>query len=280
MEGKARKLKPLPRPGTVHAGGLRDFTSGLQEAGHEYPEPTALTSPQGVALCAISEIPGETGLSNPTFSLSVLVIHYNNPTALKRTVERMLVLGLPSDGIHILDNGSSNVQYEAALSICSPLGLACIRNDSNMGWGAAINGFLESRTWADADLMMVSAHDAWIETMDAEAILQEFTDARVAFVCPQYPNPLLCEFSVARSFRCRPVDRAPRREVTIAHATVCVLRPAIVARLKYDEEYFIYGCESEIFLRCARYGFKTMLLGDFVVVNPSTDSSSDFATVR
>lgn len=215
-----------------------------------------------------------------TYRLSSLIIHFNNPVTLKKTLDRMVAVGLVCGDITVLDNCSETEKSADARLICKDRSVHFIQSDINRGWGAAINYFIDTKSWSDKDLLLISAHDAWIEKFTEENAVKCFDDPQVAFICPQYPEPLIAEFTLSRSFKCRPLaaDESDNIQTLVGHATLCIARPGIIKMLRFDEEYFIYGCESEIFLRCADRGLRTIIMGDFVVSNPDTDSSTEFVT--
>lgn len=206
----------------------------------------------------------------------LLIIHYNNPRALGRTLASYLAHGVAPGRIHIFDNASDAQSRNELVGLELRHQVPIIYSDENLGWGRAINRFIASRNWSEGDVLGISAHDALLEKADWAVLDDEFTDKTVLFICPQYPVPLQCEFSAARSFRCKPANDIPRMETVVGHATLCFVRPIAIKQLRFDESCFIYGCESEIFLRAHDAGYKTIITNRIVVVNPVTDSSSEF----
>lgn len=212
-------------------------------------------------------------------ALHLLIIHYNNPDVLERTLACFLENGFEAARITVLDNGSSQVNKDEMARLAERHQVDVTFLEENLGWGGAINRFVSARAWSENDLLGIAAHDAILRKSDWTALEEEFSDERILFVCPQYPIPLLCEFSVSRSFRCKSATDAERWEVLVGHATLCFARPTILARLPFDEYCFIYGCESEIFLRAHDAGFKTVVTSRIIVENPVTDTSSEFRTL-
>ncbi|QQD71797.1 hypothetical protein H2515_10125 [Acidithiobacillus ferrivorans] len=205
-----------------------------------------------------------------------MLIHYDNPTALQKSINNFVEVGIDAGDIIVYDNGSSQENKSLLIDIIDKSGIACIYGSCNLGWGGAINKFIACQTWLDDDILAISAHDTLLTRYDPKVIEKEFSDSSTMVLCPDYPSPERCHYSVARGFRCRHVSFHGRSEVVIGHATLCYVRPEMIKAIKYDENFFIYGCESEIFLRIHDLGFKTIITDQIIVVNPSTDASSDF----
>ena len=146
----------------------------------------------------------------------------------------------------------------------------------NEGWGGAVNKVLDTKRWCHGDILAVSAHDAILTKYDRQIVEKEFSDVSTVFLSPNYPRPERCYYSVARGFRCHFQKASNRSEVAVGHATLCFFRAQVINKLRYDENFFIYGCESEIFLRAHDLGYKTIMTDQIIVSNPSTDSGSEF----
>jgi len=211
--------------------------------------------------------------------LNLLIIHYNNPQALERTIQSYLASGIDSCCIHIFDNDSSPNNKSELVKLGERYEINILYADQNLGWGKAINKFIESRDWSKDDVLAISAHDALLRKYDWSVVDDEFSDNAVLFICPQYPLPVQNDFSIARSFHCKPTYESEKIEVVVGHATLCFTRPSVISKLPYDESCFLYGCESEIFLRAHDYGYKTILTNRIIVENPVTDSSAEFRTL-
>lgn len=214
-----------------------------------------------------------------THTLYLLLIHYDNPRALEEALASFLEKGVASERIYVFDNGSSQANKDELTQLVRSNKVNAVYSDENLGWGRAVNQFVSSREWSDNDVLGIAAHDALLIKADWGILDKEFSERAVLFVCPQYPTPLRCEFSIAKSFRCKPMLDVQRMEATVGHATLSFVRPAVIAQLPFDESCFIYGCESEIFLRAQDVGYKTIITNDIVVVNPITDSPSEFCTL-
>jgi glycosyltransferase involved in cell wall biosynthesis len=205
-----------------------------------------------------------------------MIIHYNNPTALQKSINNFVGVGIDACDIIVYDNGSSQENKILLKDVIDKSGIACIYGSCNLGWGGAINQFIDCQTWLDDDILAISAHDTLLAKYDPNVFEKEFSDSSIMVLCPDYPSPERCHYSIARGFRCRHINFHSRSEVVIGHATLCYVRPEILKAIRYDENFFIYGCESEIFLRINDFGLKTIITDQIIVVNPSTDASSDF----
>ena len=49
--------------------------------------------------------------------------------------------------------------------------------------------------------------------------------------------------------------------------------------LRYDEEFWIYGCEYEIQLRANDLGLRIYQVEDSIIINPESDTPSDTANI-
>lgn len=208
--------------------------------------------------------------------LTVLILHWNNPLALRATLQTLARHIAPHERFVVLDNASASAHQPLLRQVCAEAGARLIEAPENRGWGGAINDFVASRDWTDDEVLAISAHDALVRRFSWPAVARALADRHVVFISPQYPEPLHFGFSLLRSFRPVAPPARPCGWVQVGHATLCFARPAVLRDLRYDEEFFIYGCESEIFLRTADHGYRTWLTDEVIVENPGTDTSSDF----
>lgn len=219
--------------------------------------------------------------------ISCLILHYNNPDALCRSVEGFLSFGFHAESISVLDNRSADEHRARLRQLESHYGFELVASSENHGWGGAINWYLGRREWQPGEILCIAAHDAVLQRFDHTVVSEAFADERVLFLSPQYHVPWECHYSISRGFWSHPVGPRniaregppPTSAVKIAHATLLFARPKPLAALRYDENLFIYGCESEIFLRAADAGFKTLMTDGIIVGNTGTDTSSRFRTL-
>lgn len=211
-------------------------------------------------------------------NISLIIIHFNNPSALSATLNNIIFFGFNPKSIVVFDNGSKIIFAKTAEKLTLDLGCLWEYSNINRGWGGAINFYMKSRNWFSNDLVLISAHDANIHHIDIDKIKTAFLNPAIAFISPQYPDPQICTYSTSRSFKAVHDTNSTNGKVIIGHATLCVARAKCLLDHPFDEEFFIYGCESEIFLRICDAGLTTLLWNDFVVSNPTTDASSDFRT--
>ena len=207
-----------------------------------------------------------------------MVVHFNNPESMAGTVAHLAQVGFGPERIVVYDNGSEATQREQARAACVALGCEFVASAVNHGWGGAINDFLRGRSWQDDDLLLIAAHDARILSIDFAEIEREFSRSERLFVSPCTVNDMEGLYSAARAFWFRKAAPDAVSQVQVGHATACFARPSRLGEIGFDEEYFIYGCESEVFLRANDAGYVTTMLRSFVVDNAATDSSSDFCT--
>jgi len=208
--------------------------------------------------------------------ISTLILHYNNPSSLNNTILNIVKNGFDPLAITVFDNCSDKMHAQRGREIAVRLGCQWEESLINRGWGAAINFYLNSKSWKSDDILMISAHDAIINEVNIEKIKSSFRDRNVVFISPQYPDPLVCTYSTSRSFKAFSGSAPTDGVVVIGHATLCLARVNFLINHPFDEEFFIYGCESEIYLRAHDKGFTTLLPNDFIVSNPTTDTSNEF----
>lgn len=67
--------------------------------------------------------------------------------------------------------------------------------------------------------------------------------------------------------------------IKIGHQTACFTRPALLQKIYYDEECWIYGDELNVFTRANKVGYRSYQATNTVVVNPASDSSAEFSTL-
>lgn len=211
-------------------------------------------------------------------NINVLIVHYNNPESLKKTIVNIIANGFHGGAISVFDNASKFSLCHEAETIVKTLKCTWIGSAVNRGWGGGINEYIKSKRWTEDDLLMICAHDALIEAIDIPRTKIAFLDKSVGFISPQYPCPENCTYTLSRSFKSQ-AGQAESEIVEIGHATLCIARISYLQANLFDENFFIYGCESEIFLRLADQKIKTLLWNEFIVANPTTDTSSAYRTL-
>ena len=205
-----------------------------------------------------------------------LIIHYNNTAALKNTLKNFIDFGVRAADIVVLDNGSDHDSRKRLQLISNMEKIEVVYEDENIGWGAAINKFLDSNIRKYGKILAISAHDSIFVRFDPKVIEKEFSNEGVVVVSPDYPEPQRCAYSVPQGFRCFRQKEACRQEVIIGHATLCFVDSERIKSVRYDENFFIYGCESEIFLRIHDAGYRSIITNEIIVENPVTDTDSEF----
>ena len=108
------------------------------------------------------------------------------------------------------------------------------------------------------------------EAMDAEA--------RLAIVCPQYPDETVGVLSMlhgVQQIRRRPQPRGMVEKVDVPHGTLMLVRRVALAEVGlFDERFFAYGDEHELGVRARRKGWSVGLVWGASVTNPGTWTSS------
>ena len=215
---------------------------------------------------------------NPKFthSLQPIIISYNNPVVLKYALSRLASLPYKFKTPIIIDNDSPAIAKDEIHSLSSIFDAIIIDLPSNMGWGGAINYFLDNywESYSISDcILMVLAHDCFFTEFDPDELASYFKDPQAIFVCPDYPNSFTSHYNIFRSYYSKPGK--VEGLVRIGHQTAFFARPTYLKRLRYDEEFWLYGGEYEIFTRAYQAGLKTYQAIRTIVVNPSSDSTSE-----
>jgi GT2 family glycosyltransferase len=199
---------------------------------------------------------------------------YNNPHVLPRTLAHLEMHGFGPSSICILDNGSRRADAEQVQIFCAQNHVHLISYQENHGAWWGLNKFLDESSRDLGDILLIMAHDALVLEFNKSKILSLFEDELTCFVTPQYPKPLKVTYNFLRSYRAEPGVVTGR--VRIGNFTAACIRKSMLIDLRFDEEFFLYGGEFDIFLRAADCGFRNYVEPSFIVENPSTDASSDY----
>jgi GT2 family glycosyltransferase len=206
-----------------------------------------------------------------------LIISYNNPGVLRRTVYKLLSIGFDIKSLTIYDNGSSVDVNRQIRVLTQRAGIRLINSPTNRGWGGAINNFLDDHISHDQreGILLIMAHDSYFVSIDLAEVFGFFEDAMAIFVCPAYPHPLTNHYSIFKSYYSRP--GVAKGRIKIGQQTAFFARASLLKLIRYDEEFWLYGDEYEIFTRASQAGFHTYVAPRSVVVNPGSDSSTVYA---
>lgn len=172
----------------------------------------------------------------------------------------------------VVDNSDGVTAAGEARAIAGELGAEYLATPANLGWGASINFWL-SQASDPKPLTLIAAHDARLERFGVDDIMHALSCKEVFAVSPENGRNTVCRYSHARFFYF--TQRVPERlayEVPVGHSTAILFKTQKIKSMRFDEEFFIYGCESEIFIRAKDVGLKTYQSPSFQVRNPSTDS--------
>lgn len=205
-----------------------------------------------------------------------LIISYNNPVALRSCLEGLNALSYPFKPPAVLDNCSPTETQGLIHNMAIEYNCKLITAPDNLGWGASINYALDC-CWGelqlDSCILLVLAHDCLFLRFDPEEIFHYFADPTAIFVCPSYLKPVTSHYNVLKSYYSRPGSSKGR--IKIGHQTAFFARPSLLRQVRFDEQFWLYLGEYEIFTRARQAGFHSYQTQNNIVVNPSTDSSSD-----
>lgn len=215
-----------------------------------------------------------------TKKIKAVLIHYNNPTSLHKTIINLRLKIKEPISITVIDNSDNKDDQEATISVSVAQNVEYKNFGGNLGWGSAINKYIFSEG-SNFEYILICAHDAVIERIALPDILSQFEKANVWAVGPQDSRKTELHYSNSRFFHDTshlhkiPIKLHPK-EILCAHSTAVFMKASYLRTLLFDEEFFIYGCESEIFLRAKKNNLITMEVSSFIVLNPTTDSNSRF----
>src|SRR5438132_7831453 len=132
-------------------------------------------------------------------SLTLLVVHWNQPRECIATIRRLLA-EQPESKVVIVDNASVP---EALDLLRRELGdkIDIVSLGENRGWGAALNVALTNWLGSQPEpYCLISAHDAEPAENCVRLLLEAMeADPRIGIACPQYPDATVPRFSCLRS---------------------------------------------------------------------------------
>ena len=210
--------------------------------------------------------------------IDILIIAYNNPSVLNSTIGRLLsdFSFLDRGSIFVYDNGSNYCSSIEIKRLCDFFKVNYYRSHLNRGWGASINHFISIQNLLHVtfnEIILIMAHDAIFAHLHLENILRIFSlHPKAFFVSPRYDPPLVNKYNIFKSYYSR--KGLDIGKVLIGQQTAFFARKILLSSLRYDEEFWIYGCEYEIQLRVADAGFDIYQVDDSIVVNSQSDMPS------
>jgi GT2 family glycosyltransferase len=209
--------------------------------------------------------------SPPSSPVAVVLIHWNQPLRLRRTVAAFLSQSLPVD-LLVVDNGSKAAAIGALRSFTPEIPV--LELGANRGFGPAANVGL--RHWLEEgrhQIVVVSPHDALPEANCLERMVAmlavrpriglacaDLGDASTPIVDP-YFGGILIPSSIAEGWE--PIDY-PHGTLMMARRD-CLLDVGL-----FDERYFAYGEEIDLGLRAHEAGWEVGIVRGAHVRNPTT----------
>ena len=200
--------------------------------------------------------------------LSLAIVTYNNESIIKKCIESIISHignGL-SYKIYVIDNASSDNTVSIMRSISDDITI--IRNNKNMGFGAAHNQVLDqlgSRYHLVVNPDIVIENNCIAEMLDFMdkrrnigllSPLIKFPDGRIQYLCKRNPTfiDLFIRLAFPRFFRKRQDyfemrDTGYDKEFEIEYATGCFMffRTEVFKKLHgFDEHFFLYLEDADI----------------------------------
>jgi N-acetylglucosaminyl-diphospho-decaprenol L-rhamnosyltransferase len=208
----------------------------------------------------------------------LFILHWNQPRRCLSTIARFREQRIALH-IVVIDNGSDPLNRRE-LQQSLPEGVRYVQLEENLGWGAAFNRMLlEWLTKGNSQICFISAHDALAEPECLAHLIEALqADESLGIVSPQYGIDHLPGFTPIRGQKLLPVRTRPPgtvEPVKWVHGTLMGFRRACLQQVGvFDERYFAYGDELEICLRANKAGWKTAIVWEAVVKNPTTSVPS------
>lgn len=212
-------------------------------------------------------------MSEPT---TVVVIHWNRPDRLEKSVRALLDQDVPVS-IVVVDNGSEPAllaQARAAL----PRDAVVIENGTNLGFGPAANvGF---RWWLEhrgGDWVGLMPHDALPASDCVSTMLAAVADRpRAGLACADYGDGCTPVIDPYLGGILAPATVESGWETAgQPHGTFLMASRGFLTEVgMFDERYFAYSEEADLALRGLAAGWETGLIRGALVHNPDVGHRS------
>ena len=213
-------------------------------------------------------------------SVSVILVHWNQPAACARTVQRFATLPEVAE-VLVVDNGSTpeNLQ-QLRWSLDTTSGdceVATIEVGFNSGFGPAVNRGWE-RWLADpsgTEWSLIAPHDA-VPARD--------TIERMLVAAEAHPSAGLLSADVGDGLRplvdhvfgpilAPATGKSGFEEADYPHGTLAMASRTCLSQIGlFDERYFSYCEEADLGLRAKRAGFEVGLVRGAMVENPTVST--------
>lgn len=208
-------------------------------------------------------------------SVSVIVVAYGPVEHLRRCLASLSGC-FP---VTVVDNGMS----DEAAGVCARAGAAYIRPPRNLGFGAAINVALSSRSGYDVLLLNP---DAEIEPSAVRLLHRRLRSAGdLAAVAPKLLNtdgsPQKVEWPVPspRTVWADVIGRADRSQLRFLSGAVLMLRAECLESIGvFDERFFLYAEETDWQVRAQKAGWRIAVVDEACAVHVSGGTSLESGT--
>lgn len=213
--------------------------------------------------------------------LAVVVVHWNQPEACARTVERFLADRVPTRVV-VVDNASAPSELErlrAGLSRWAPHRVTLVEQDRNLGFGPGANAGLRVALAGSAGdaWLALAPHDVEPEPGCLAGMLAAAADEPMAgLMCADVGDgmtpvidPYFGGMAVPAATGGTGAGPGPCWEsVDYPHGTLMMLRRRCLTEVGlFDERYFSYCEEADLALRARRAGWKVGLVRGALVRN-------------
>ena len=219
-----------------------------------------------------------TGAARGARDLEVIVVAYNSPDMLRRTLEAVVPLR-----VTVVDN-SSRADIAA---LCAELGCRYIDPGMNGGFAAGVNIGLSHRRTPQTDVLLLNPdtvisaedvgrlHDALLAEPDVASVGPTQVDdlgvpSRVSWPFPSPLRTWLDALGVTRWWGAGPV---------YVIGSILLLRAEAVVQVgAFDERFFLYSEEADWAYRAHRLGWRHVVVEDVQAVHVGGGTSDDEAT--
>ncbi|MCU0269288.1 MAG: glycosyltransferase family 2 protein [Acidimicrobiales bacterium] len=212
-------------------------------------------------------------------SVTVVVVHWNQPERLRETLARLVEQGVEVRAV-VVDNDSRPEAQPVLRRVVAeaPVPAVLVRMEHNTGFGPAANAGL--RHWLDTgegEWAAVVPHDALAEPGALRALVEAMrARPRAGLVCADVGDgetPVVDPYFGGMT---KPAEVAEGWEPAhYPHGTLMLVRRSCLDEVGlFDERYFAYCEEADLGLRARDAGWEVGLLRGVRVVNPTMRSGS------
>lgn len=221
----------------------------------------------------------EQGFTGESHSVSVIVVNWNRLALLKACLASLAQDQGVSFEVIVVDNGSSDGTAEWLSTTQFPYPVRLIRNETNLGFCAANNQGIEA---ARSPLIALLNNDAEARPGWLGRLAQAFEDPGVGMAASKilvWEDPSIIDKvghliwpdgqNRGRGHGQRDAGQFDRfEEVLWPDGCACMFRRAMLSETGgFDEDFFAYGDDAELGLRCRILGWRAVYVPESKVLH-------------